>query len=460
MVPRGMTDEDDKPETKPTSTPTSTPTSSRFSRFAKLTSLSASVAARHVAQKVTSAFSDESHAADAEKRALKKSAEQVTKTLGELKGAAMKVGQMLATDPELLPPEVVAQLSQLQHSAPAMDFSVVKQQVEAALEQPLADVFESFSETPIGAASIGQVHRARTKDGQDVAVKVQYPGIADTISSDMKNLGSLLVLARAQLPKERVDGYLEEITNVIQRESDYLNEASNLERFQIVLKNAEGVRVPIPVHELTRKTVLVMELFQGERLEDWLAKASPEERTTQGRRLLRAYLEMIHRHGALHADPHPGNFLVLTTDEASNGVPPIGLLDLGCVRDYPLAFMDDQLRLLAGLWKHDIGALQAVWRKLGFMDKGVDPELIYEWLQLIFEPLTTNHVTDFGTWKIQDHALKFVLDNPSIKLWAPPREVLFYVRVLAGLRALMHKVGMRLNVYELSQAVCKERGII
>ncbi len=436
------------------------PTSSRFSRFAKLTGLSASVAARHLTQKVTSAFSNETSAATAEKKALQRSAEQVTRTLGELKGAAMKVGQMLATDPELLPPEVVEQLSQLQHSAPPMDFATVKAEVEKALEQPLDEVFESFSETPIGAASIGQVHRARTRDGVDVAVKVQYPGIAGTIESDMKNLGSLLVLARAQLPKERVDAYLEEITSVIQRESDYLNEAGNLERFQVVLKDVEGVRVPIPVHELSRKQVLVMELFEGERLEDWLRDATPEQKTIQGRRLLRAYLEMIHRHGALHADPHPGNFLVLTSTEAVDGVPPIGLLDLGCVRDYPLEVMDDQLRLLAGLWKHDIDALQATWRKLGFMDKGVDPEVVYEWLSLLFEPLTSNRITDFGTWKVQEQALRFVLDNPSIKSWAPPREIIFYVRVLAGLRALMHKVGMRLNVHELSKEVCRERGII
>ena len=453
---------DDKPKAPlPATRPApSTPTASRFGRFAKLTGLSASVAARHITQKVVGAFSDDASAAVGEKQALEKSAQQMRRTLGELKGAAMKVGQMMATDPELLPPEISEQLKQLQHSAPAMDFGTVRGVVESALGAPLADVFASFHEEPLGAASIGQVHRARTKDGVDVAVKVQYPGIADTIRSDMKNLGSLLMIARAQLPKERVDGYLEEVTSVIERESDYVNEASNLERFQIVLKNCDGIRVPVPVHELTRKNVLVMELFEGERLEDWLVKATPEQRTVQGRRLLGAYLDMIHRHGALHADPHPGNFLVLTGVESSNGVPPIGILDLGCVRDYPLELMDDQLRLLASLWKHDIEALQHTWRKIGFMDKGVDPEMIYEWLCLLFEPLLVNRVTDFGTWKVQEQAMRFILDNPRIKMWAPPREVLFYVRVLAGLRALMHKVGMRLNVYELSQAVCRERGII
>ena len=266
----------------------------RFSRFAKLTGLGARVTARHVAQRVAGAFTDQASAAEGEKRARAKSAEQMTKTLGEMKGAAMKLGQMLATDPDLMPAEFVDQLSLLQHSAPAMEFATVKAAVERAFERPIDELYAEFSEEPIGAASIGQVHRARTKDGMEVAVKVQYPGIADTIRSDMNNLGSLLVMARAAFPKDRVDGYLEEITTVIERESDYLNEADNLERFQFVLKDVPGIRVPIPVHELTRKTVLTMELFHGRRLEDWLASASDEQKTAQGQRLLRAYLEMIH----------------------------------------------------------------------------------------------------------------------------------------------------------------------
>lgn len=431
----------------------------RLSRFAKLTSLGASVTARHVAQRVAGAFSDQATAAEREKRARSKSAEQVTKTLGELKGAAMKLGQMLSTDPELLPPEFVDQLSLLQHSAPAMDFATVKAAVERAFERPLDELYAEFSVEPIGAASIGQVHRAKTRDGQDVAVKVQYPGIADTIRSDMKNLGSLLVMARAAIPKDRVDGYLEEITTVIERESDYLNEAENLERFQVLLKDVRGVRVPIPVHELTRKSVLTMEFFKGRKLEEWLAQAPEEQKTAQGQRLLRAYLEMIHEHGALHADPHPGNFLVLE-DDLIDGIPAIGLLDLGCVRDFPVEFMDLQLKLLVSLWRHDVDAMQAIWRSMGFLDAQVDPELIYDWMQLLFEPLLVDRVTDFGAWKINEAAMRFILDHPTIKLWAPPREVLFYVRVLAGVRALLNKVGMKVNAYQISRQVVRERGLL
>jgi predicted unusual protein kinase regulating ubiquinone biosynthesis (AarF/ABC1/UbiB family) len=438
----------------------SPPTSSRFQRFAKLTGLGASVTARHLGQRIAGAFSSAEQQEERERKGREKTATQMRETLGELKGAAMKVGQMLATDPELLPEEIVRELATLQHSAPAMDFQATKAVVEKALERPLDEVFESFSEQPIGAASIGQVHRARTKDGQDVAVKVQYPGIADTLSSDIKNLGSLLVMARATLPRDKVDGYLEEVRTVIEREGDYLKEAENLERFQVVLKGVEGVRVPLPVHELTRKNVLVMEFLDGVRLEDWLQSASAEDKTVQAQRLLRMYLQMIHEHGALHADPHPGNFLVLKQGSDPSGVPPIALLDLGCVRDYPVAFMDDMLQLLRGMWRHDLPALQRTWRKLGFVDDKVDPEVIYEWWELIFSPLIRNEVTDFGEWKIQEQAVKFLLEHPELKLFAPPREVIFYTRVLVGIRALMHKTQMKLNVYELSREVCRSRGVI
>ncbi|MDP2345070.1 MAG: AarF/ABC1/UbiB kinase family protein [Deltaproteobacteria bacterium] len=434
------------------------PTSSRFARFARMSSLTAGVAARHFGQKVASAFRDDDEQEKAKKESQLKSATQITKTLGELKGAAMKLGQMLATDPELLPKEMVEELQKLGHSAPPMPFSTVKQVVEEALGQPLDEVFTEFSEQPIGAASIGQVHRAKMRDGTDVAVKVQYPGIADTIVSDMRNLGGLLALARAQLPRERVDAYLEEVTSVIQAESDYLKEAENLERFQFVLKNLKGVRVPTPVHELTRKNVLVMEYLSGQKIETWLETAPAAQKHEQGKRLLEVFLQTIHRHHVLHADPHPGNFMILDSAEFVDGAPVLGILDCGCVREYEAAFCDDLIALLVTLWKHDVEAMQVAWLKLGFIDKGVNPDDVYEWCQLILAPMLQDVDWDFGGWKIQEQAISFVLAHPKVKLWAPPREVIFYIRTLAGLRGLLAKTGLKLNTYRMSRAMAEERG--
>jgi len=436
------------------------PTSSRFSRFAKLSGLTASVTARHLGQRVAAAFRDEDAQQRATHEAQKKTASEITRTLGELKGAAMKVGQMMATDPELLPPPMLEQLSTLQHSAPSMPFATVKGVVEGALGRPLDDVFASFSEQPIGAASIGQVHCGVLKDdGSKVAIKVQYPGIADTIRSDMKNLGNLFALLRTQVPKDRLDAWLEEFTSVLERESDYLREADNLERFHVVLKGTRGVRVPAPVPEHTRKNVLVMEFFDGKKLEPWLLQATEAQRTTQAARLMEVFLQTMHRHHLLHADPHPGNFLVLTGEPDIDGAPPLGLLDAGCVREYDAAFTDELIRFLVALWRHDADEMVAVTMRLGF-SAGQDIEEVYEWNQIILGPLLEDRDWDFGAWKIRDDAMRFLLSHPNIKAWSPPREILFYVRTLAGLRGLLHKTGVKLNVYRLARAMAEERGFL
>ncbi len=448
-----------KAEAKAEKSSPSKPTSSRFSRFARMTGLTAGVTARHLGQKVAGVFQSEEKKSASLNEAQKKSAQQITKTLGELKGAAMKIGQMMATDPELLPPEMVAEISQLQHSAPAMAFDDVKGVVEAALGAPIDEHFSFFSTEPIGAASIGQVHRATLKTGEDVAVKVQYPGIADTIASDMGNLGTLLTVLRVQLPKERVDAYLDEFTKVIQAESDYLQEAANLERFCTLFRDMPGVRVPTPVHELTRKNVLVMEFLAGDKLEPWLEKAPQAQKDIQGHRLLDVFLQSVHRNQVLHADPHPGNFLVLDGPDV-DGAPPLGILDAGCVRVFDAAFTDSLIEFMAAMWKSDLGALKASWEKLGFIDHDLDPELIFEWNEMILAPLLHDGAWDFGAWKIQEQAMKFVMAHPRVKMWSPPREVLFYLRTLVGLRGLLAKTGIRVDVRRLARTIAVERGVI
>ncbi len=426
-----------------------------------MSGLTAGISARHLGNKVLGVFRSDEENAAAKEQAQKKSAKEITATLGQLKGAAMKIGQMMATDPELLPPDMVAEISSLQHSAPAMPFHTVKSEVETALGAALDEHFVEFSEQPIGAASIGQVHKATLKDGTDVAVKVQYPGIASTIRSDMGNLGTLLNLLRVQLPKERVDTYLEEITTVIEAESDYQNEALNLERFCALFKDNPGVRVPYPVHELTRKNVLVMEYLRGPRMEEWLSQAPEEKKAVMGHRLMEVFLQSVHRNQVLHADPHPGNFLVVDSEPEHDGAPPLGLLDAGAVRTFEATFTDALIGFMTAMWRHDIDALQRSWKELGFIeDTALDPEVIYEWNELILAPLLQDKVWDFGTWKVQEDALKFVMAHPNVKLWSPPREVLFYLRTLVGLRGLLAKTGVKANTFRIAKAMAEERGVL
>jgi predicted unusual protein kinase regulating ubiquinone biosynthesis (AarF/ABC1/UbiB family) len=439
------------------------PATGRWSRLAKLSSLAAGVASRAAAHAVAKPFlsaADANKSRDAGEMA---SARAIVKTLGGMKGAAMKLGQMLATDPSLLPEPMRLEVQQLQSQAPPMGESVVRTAVEGALGHSIEEVFERFDMKAIGAASMGQVHRARLRATSahgaiEVAVKVQYPGIADTIHSDVKNLGSLLNVMRLHVPRERVDRYVAEVTEMLVRESDYLQEAVELERIATLWRHSDSIRVPTPVHELCRPNVLVMEFLDGVRLSEWLAGATPADRARQGERLLGMYLVMLHEHGVLHADPHPGNFLVLH-GPLVDGIPVLGLLDCGCVKHYPLSFTDDLVRILTALWRSDLPALQQAWRALGFIDDGVDLDAAYEWMEFVLSPLLMDQPFDFATWDVTDQAVKFMVNNPSLKRWAPPEQVLFYLRTLAGLRGIMMQAGVVMNVHQVAKQVATARGL-
>jgi predicted unusual protein kinase regulating ubiquinone biosynthesis (AarF/ABC1/UbiB family) len=203
-----------------------------------------------------------------------------------------------------------------------------------------------------------------------------------------------------------------------------------------------------------------MEFFDGEKLEPWLMAASAEQKALQGRRLMEVFLQTMHRHHLLHADPHPGNFLVLTGEPDEGGVPPLGILDAGCVREYEAAFTDDLIRFLVSLWRHDTDEMAAITTKLGFAGATQDIDEVYEWNQIILAPLLNDREWDFASWKIQEEAMRFLLEHPNIRQWAPPREILFYVRTLAGLRGLLHKTGIRINACRLARGMAEERGLL
>ena len=174
--------------------------------------------------------------------------------MGEMKGAAMKVGQLLSTDPDILDPAFAERLTSLQNSAPPMDFDTLSAQVESALDQPIESVFKFFDPEPIGSASIGQVHRATLFDGRKVAVKIQYPGIAGSIESDLRNLGSLLKVGRVFITKERAESFIEEARDTIIAEADYTIEARNLVRFREHFADDEWIRIPEPIMDYARPT--------------------------------------------------------------------------------------------------------------------------------------------------------------------------------------------------------------
>jgi len=426
----------------------------RFGRAMRLGRLASRVAGSALKAGVSRATGGEG---DMLALAATKNARQIVDALGEMKGAAMKVGQLLSADPDLVAPEFADQLTALQQAAPPMKFATVTQVVEDALDQPISEVFRYFDPEPIGAASIGQVHRATLFDGRCVAVKVQYPGIKASLDSDLRNLGAVLKLGRVFMTKERADAFVTEAREAILGEADYHQEGQNLERFHALLADQEGIRIPAPVLEFTRETVLVMEFIEGQKLDDaLLAIDDRAERSRILQRFVGLFVHMFHDLFVLHGDPHPGNFL-LTPDHE------VVLLDWGCVREFRPEITDGVYQMLIAFWNDDMAELSRLLQHFEFGREGgrmPTEDVLREYHRMILEPVAKNASFDYSQWTVHGRARAFVLRNPDMLRLVPPAELLLYFRVLTGMKGLVTRVGADVNLRALAEDGCRRRGLL
>ena len=427
----------------------------RFKRALTLGSMGAKVTASTVAGKLGGYMRTSQDKRDEYlQKVEEKKARLIVEALGKLKGASMKVGQLLSSDPEFLSGELGEMLSSLQSSAPPMTYQTVKAQIEAAFDLPMEMVFQTFDPEPIGAASIGQVHRAKLPSGESVAVKIQYPGVVESLESDLKSLATVLRYGRAVMDKERLDAYLGEIRNVILQEADYLKEAENLARFHERIKTREGLLVPRPYLEHSRKSVLVMEFMKGEKLDEaLLAIPKGPRRDELLTRWVSIFPWMFHECQELHTDPHPGNFLL---DEDDN----IVILDFGCVKSFSEEFTDGFLDILDACWEDDPARAIDLYFSLGYYrgKREIDPDLLRDYHGFFLAPFLKNEPFEFGSWTPGQDARSFMVRHPSFLQLIPPAEALPYFRVLSGIKGLLAKTDAEINVCEMARDTARRRG--
>ncbi len=267
-------------------------------------------------------------------------AEDVATTLGAMKGVLMKIGQMASYVDDGLSPAVRRTLSRLQDSVPPMSADLAAGVIRAELGLPPEEAFARWDPEPIAAASIGQVHRAITHDGRAVAVKVQYPGIAETIAADLGNVALLRRMLRITAPAQDVDGLIEELRDRVLEELDYRREAENQRLVAAYYDGHPTIGVPKIIDELSTQRVVTSELADGARFAE-LAQWSQHERDLAAETIYRFTFRSLYDLHAFNGDPHPGNYLF-------HGGGRVTFLDFGLVKH----FSPEELRPLVDMVRY------------------------------------------------------------------------------------------------------------
>ena len=350
----------------------------RIARMAKIGRATANVAVRQAGTKAANVVRTPENSDKALERRQIETAEQIVTVLGGMKGAAMKVGQVLSfvdlgLVPEEYQEEFQAKLAALRDSAPTVSFEQMAKVMTEELGQKPSEAFAELDPVPIAAASIGQVYRGRLHDGRDVAIKVQYPGVNDAVRADMQNLGMLMRLAKRITPQMDIKAVTDEIRARITEELDYELEASNHRTLARLYRGHPFIFVPPVVTEMCRERIIVTEYVAGERFEQ-LTTSSQEERNRIGEIVFRFYFGSMYRHRRFSGDPHPGNMIRIPDGK-------IAFFDFGLFKELGKHEVDVELATGRAVTERDAAELHRLWAENGFLPQPerVSPEDLLEY---------------------------------------------------------------------------------
>jgi len=423
---------------------------SRTSRLLKLGSLATRVAGNVVAEGSKRWVKGESPKMS-ELLLTQKNLTEVADKLARMRGAAMKMGQLLSMDAgTLLPAELAALLARLQAQGMVMPKTQLLDTLERSWGDQWMDQFSYFSFDPVAAASIGQVHKARLDNGEELAIKVQFPGVAQSIDSDIDNVVSLLRMSGLIPRSLDLDDLIAEARHQLHLEADYLAEAQHINQYAQALSSFrlnEHLQMPSCYERLTSKEILTMSFVEAQALDAWLVQHPEDAARVLAIMLELFFTEMLH-FNLMQTDPNPANYQVQPETRQ------LVLLDFGAVRAFDRSFVARYKQAIDMAIAQSRDGLQRALEELGFFAKGTEVanrEVVLDIFMLAAEPLRAEGEYDFGASdlarRIQQRGMSVSRDPNA---WhTPPADVLFLHRKMGGMYLLAAKYGAKVNVAEI-----------
>lgn len=413
---------------------------SKVKRAAKLIGTGAKIGGNYVKYYANKAIGDK----NAKEKLDKDNAEDIYDSLSKLKGSALKMAQVMSMDKNMLPKAMTDKFAQAQYNAPPLSYPLVVKTFRQMFGKTPTELFDSFEKVAKQAASIGQVHFA-TQGDLKLAVKVQYPGVADSVKSDLK-LVKPIAMRMLHMKEKEIQQYMQEIEGKLLEETDYLLELKQSMEIAEACSRLEGIYFPKYYPEFSNKRIITMDWIEGMHLKDFLAtNPSQAIRNKVGQRLWDFYDYQVNELNLIHADPHPGNFLF--QEDGS-----LGVIDFGCVKRIPREFYTVYFQLLNPSYHMDDDKLKALYHKLEFLLESDDREteelffnLFKESMDLLVYPFT-NETFDFADEAYFDRIYKKgeeLSKSKEIRKGGKARgsrHILFINRTYFGLFSILHEL--------------------
>jgi len=428
---------------------TSRPTTQRLLKLAGMTARISGHAARDRWQRLWQGNDADRSAQEAE--LYTRIGTEIAETLGEMKGAVMKVGQVVSQYRDLLPPELVNALTRLQNDAPPQPFSALLPRLHEAFGPDLDRHFSVIDPTPLASASLAQVHRARTIDGREVVLKVQYPGVDAAVAADLKQLRIALKLARVlPVKNEILDALFREIAQSLEAELDYRFEAEAIARFRRYHADTPEIVIPEVLTALSNTRVLTLSFEPGDGLGQLDERYDQALRNQIAATLFQALGRQLYQFGEIHCDPHPGNFAARLDGS-------LVIYDFGCIKKVSPHISQCYAGMTRAALAGHADAIESGLVALGARQTTAVPQLpesfYTPWLALVQESFSEN-VTDFSRFPMAERVIALSRDAlPQWRAFQPVPETVMINRALGGHYWNLRQLGAQLALRPLLNAV-------